>query len=181
MSNDTTVSTSGFPGALTSSILTGSVTCTCGKRFKTNKALEQHERDSPVHRVVTVARLAGKIKCSCGKTVKDEVGLEHHVRDSLHHGRFVELGAGTPENNVEVPAIATTDDREHPTQGTTSEKQAVMKQVKKKLRNKIQNASHDSYRVWSSSGECYSDVGTNHALCDKDCGWCRHCADNADY
>jgi hypothetical protein len=47
--------------------------------------------------------------------------------------------------------------------------------VKKTASNK---GGKQSYRVWSSSGVCYSDVGDNHSLCDKECGWCGHCADN---
>ena len=54
------------------------------------------------------------------------------------------------------------------------------KKAWKKPRSKDKNASH-GYQVWSSSGQCYSEVGDNHALCDKDCGWCGHCADKVNF
>jgi hypothetical protein len=41
--------------------------------------------------------------------------------------------------------------------------------------------TRQSYQVFSSSGDYYSDVGDNHSLCDKDCGWCGHCADYVDF
>jgi hypothetical protein len=44
--------------------------------------------------------------------------------------------------------------------------------------SKKSNKTRQSYRVRSSSGDRYSDVGDDHSLCDKDCGWCGHCADN---
>jgi hypothetical protein len=40
------------------------------------------------------------------------------------------------------------------------------------------NKIRQRHPVWPSSGDCYSDVGDDHSLCDKDCGWCGHCADN---
>ena len=71
-------------------ILSVRVTCTCGKVFKTDEALKQHQRDSSIHKKVSTTKPIGKIKCSCGKTVKDEDGLENHVRSSLRHRRVKE-------------------------------------------------------------------------------------------
>ena len=94
----------GLPGALTASIpknpiLTGRVTCTCGKEFKTDEALEQHQRDASVHAEVNISRPAGEIKCSCGKNVKDEDGLENYLRSSLRRRKFEEFRSGAAGND----------------------------------------------------------------------------------
>jgi hypothetical protein len=35
--------------------------------------------------------------------------------------------------------------------------------------------------VYSSFRSYISDMGDNYSLCDKDCGWCGHCADYIDF
>ncbi|KAF1731334.1 hypothetical protein CRV24_009414 [Beauveria bassiana] len=51
--------------------------------------------------------------------------------------------------------------------------------IKAKRKDKMRRGGSPHFPVHSGSGRRYSDVGDNHALCDKDCGWCGHCADEA--
>jgi hypothetical protein len=54
-------------------------------------------------------------------------------------------------------------------------------QHKKKKKGHKGSANGQSYGLYSGSGQWYPDVGDDHSLCDKDCGWCGHCADNVKY
>ncbi|KAI9792768.1 MAG: hypothetical protein M1816_001499 [Peltula sp. TS41687] len=176
------------------------VPCPCGKRFGTSEALLQHTRDSPHHQrqraqtavtpAVATSRAASAIpshqeKCSCGRVfhtpgalgqhlsdspvhakVGDENALKGHKRNSSRRRRFEEeslstsrQGGGTAVRNRPVAFV-----REGQAPKSTTG------QSWKWTRS-------PGYRVTSGSGLCYSDVGDNHALCDKDCGWCGHCAD----
>ena len=40
---------------------------------------------------------------------------------------------------------------------------------------------YDDEGVWACNYHLGQDDDQNWALCDKDCGWCGHCADNVDY
>src|ERR1700730_9926203 len=75
----------------------GKVTCTCGRTFKTDTALQQHQRDSSLHPRIDTVKGSNGIKCSCGKTVKDESDLREHIRDSPRHHKLEEFyaAAGT--------------------------------------------------------------------------------------
>jgi hypothetical protein len=76
------------------------VTCTCGRTFKTDAALQQHQRDSSLHPRTDTFKGTNEIKCSCGKTVRDENGLREHIRDSPRHHKLEEFcaAAGTGTN-----------------------------------------------------------------------------------
>lgn len=75
------------------------ITCNCGRSFKTDRALQQHQRDSPLHH--NIARESSGIKCSCGKIVKDEKGLMEHICDSSGHKKLEKFTAGSqPEITV---------------------------------------------------------------------------------
>jgi hypothetical protein len=65
--------------------------------------------------------------------------------------------------------------------GSKSKKKKSKKTRQSYGANSTGKETRRSYRVWSDgTGRYHSDVGDNHALCDKDCGWCGHCMDNVD-
>ncbi|KAK9445314.1 uncharacterized protein VB005_00423 [Metarhizium brunneum] len=174
----------------------------CGRVFRDAHALEQHVRDSPNHKVPGVAgdakscsstqplgstgysdssipRSAGA-GCPCGGMVAGANGLE-----AWGHG---ELCGPTASHNPMVKSLAPMLE---PDDGlrcwpVTFVKEGQAKEKKKKGTGKGKgkgngSASHRSYGVYSGSGQWYSDVGDDHSLCDKDCGWCGHCAEGVLY
>ncbi|PMD64277.1 uncharacterized protein K444DRAFT_308370 [Hyaloscypha bicolor E] len=74
------------------------ITCTCGQSFKTNSALQQHQRDSSFYR--NTAKGSSGTKGSCDKTIKGENGLGEHIRDTARH-KLEEFAAGTGARTTE--------------------------------------------------------------------------------
>jgi hypothetical protein len=53
--------------------------------------------------------------------------------------------------------------------------------TKSRRKGKTPYRSGNTTKVYSPWDDHFSDIGDNHALCDKDCGWCGHCADYVDF
>lgn len=83
------------PGAPASE---GDITCSCGRVFNADYALEQHQRDSPYHRYPEIVKGNHKIKCSCGENFKNENRLKRHIHNSPHHNRFTKESAAENRN-----------------------------------------------------------------------------------
>lgn len=101
--------------------------------------------------------------CGCGRVFQTEEALQQHKRDSPSHAQ--EGTTGDTESLWRKPVTFVGAGNKTGGKG------------REKKKSKTSMAS-GSYRVWSASGECYSDVGYDHSLCDKDCGWCGHCAES---
>ncbi|KAL6859279.1 hypothetical protein J3F83DRAFT_749614 [Trichoderma novae-zelandiae] len=168
------------------------VRCHCGKGFKSLPAMQQHVRDSQNHppdNPLPSPALDNQMRCSCGRGFKTKRALEQHKRDSpLHVGKapIAQTGktASTTRENIKEgsemkkhsanPSGSTTDnsgprrDRKHHDEGRASEDQQADCSPDPDERN---------FGAWSSSYIWYGDVGDDHSLCDKDCGWCGHCSD----
>jgi len=161
---------------------TGGVQCPCGKLVKNATGLKQHMRFSLHHRKLEVACIVDE-ENKASHQPPDEGVLRNCRRDSsspqlveengLRHRPVTFIGAGVATGLG---------------QGTGNKAGGKAKKKKKSKKTR------QSYGVYSSGTETrrsygmysegtglyYSDVGDNHALCDKDCGWCGHCMDNVD-
>jgi hypothetical protein len=71
----------------------GKVKCQCGRIFKSEEALQQHQGDSSLHPETNAAIRSSGLKYSCGKIIKDKNGLEGHMRTSLRYHKLEELCA----------------------------------------------------------------------------------------
>ena len=149
------------------------ITCSCGKKFKEENTLEQHRLDSPRHgKRIDVQNQTSVLKKDKVQqrqsTAKLQVASANSSDDSTSRcdRESNELREGGSLRHLPVPFVR--------------EGESAEKGTKKKTRSRgsIGNTASRSYRVWSpNTGYWYSDVGSNHGLCDKDCGWCGHCAD----
>ncbi|KAH0499580.1 hypothetical protein TgHK011_006761 [Trichoderma gracile] len=176
------------------------VRCHCGKSFKSPSAMGQHLRDSPNHPSKTnvpSTTLNGQTMCSCGRNFVSAHALQQHRRDSpLHEGEALmaqtgETSSAARESHVNEPnklfvrsSDSTADQsRTSPDKEQNSDGRARKNQQAKYTYRSAYSPRPDirSHGVWSSHDIWYSDVGDDHSLCDKDCGWCGHCADGYDF
>ena len=113
----------GEPQKVTESGSKKRVECSCGKKIH-EAGLEQHTRDSPLHRPAAVpkdpkpvdkkqpdensntaekSRSKKHIDCSCGRKVRTEEGLEQHIRDCPKHHPQAKLQEPTPSKEQLIP------------------------------------------------------------------------------
>ena len=151
------------------------ITCSCGKKFKEENALEQHRLDSPRHgkridvqnRTIVLKKDKVQQPQPTANSSDDSTSRCDRESNELREG-----GSLRQLRHLPVPFVREGESAEKDT------KKKMMKKKKTRSRGSIGNTASRSYRVWSpNTGDWYSDVGSNHGLCDKDCGWCGHCAD----
>ncbi|KAM0263426.1 hypothetical protein ACHAQJ_001282 [Trichoderma viride] len=156
------------------------VRCRCGKNFKNNLAMMQHVRDSPRHlqrNSVPPPALDERLTCSCGSVFNTVQALQQHERDSPLHGGGASNGQRV---NDALPSAGSPSLWQRPIPFVRAGTEA--KNTKRARGSKSKTGSTSGNRgIWSDSGTWYPDVGDNHALCDKDCGWCGHCAEGVDF
>ncbi|EED14306.1 hypothetical protein TSTA_105180 [Talaromyces stipitatus ATCC 10500] len=130
------------------------IRCKCGKRFATVEAMTQHTSDSPLH-----------------------------AQERAQPAADRDTGNETSTHNPSITDNKSQSSTLHWTKEPIAFVKAGANQPTKSWRKggKAQRNGSNSYHSGSSYGEDYSDIGDNHALCDKDCGWCGHCADYVDY
>ncbi|KAH7243988.1 hypothetical protein B0J15DRAFT_501491 [Fusarium solani] len=174
----------------------------CKKTFATSSALRQHRADSQRHALDenTLPQTASQrleqqaiLKCSCGKRFKAQAHMDQHQRDSPMHRGPTESGATAstldqqtfnplPEGHpaldlsrhaMPIKMIAT------PFMSRTGTKVDQSEARQKQRSSRHFELAFQGAELWSGSGNWYQDVGDDHGLCDKDCGWCGHCADEA--
>lgn len=129
--------------------------CSCGKIFKAQTHMDQHQRDSPTHRGPTQSR-------ATASTQQTFIPVPEG-RPVLHLSRH----AG-PIKTIATPFISGTGTK-------VGQSEAGQKQ---RPSRRFEPTSQGT-ELWSGSGNWYPDVGDNHGLCDQDCGWCGHCANEA--
>lgn len=127
--------------------------CTlCKQQFCSAKALQQHQ-DSPSHDTM--------FECNqCGRTFRSNRGFQDHQRAKGHTGNTSPPGGTLTALPVPVEQQRSTPPRSRST--------AVGTEV--------------GWTVNSHTGRMM-DMGLDEdwALCDKDCGWCGHCAESYFY
>lgn len=182
-------------------------TC-CGRTFKSDRARMQHVQDSQQHRgqsasderTFPLRQHVGdataalnivqptNVACSCGKLVSKK-GVHDHLRDSPRHsGDGVGGSRGVPEDGRVHPFIHSNpspkflqlghDDTVLRPGDEEGLRHRPVPFVQEGARVKLGRADRRR-RAQSSSEDLFSDV--DHSLCDKDCGWCGHCANNVSW
>ncbi|KAL6895417.1 hypothetical protein HDV57DRAFT_8729 [Trichoderma longibrachiatum] len=174
--------------------------CHCGKTFKSPAAMGQHLRDSPNHppeNNVPPPAPKERTGCSCGRNFKSGSALQQHRRDSPRHAREAlkvqageiatasqETCANEPKENIVRPS----DSAAEQLKATRDKKNKGDGKAKKNQKAKYTSqpayspgSGVRSQGLWWSSTDWDSDKGDNFGLCDKDCGWCGHCADGYDF
>jgi len=156
------------------------VKCPCGKLVKDEDGLMQHTRDSPRHRKLEVACIADENKAS--HQIPDEGVVRNCRRDSISPHPVEENGLRHRPVTFIGAGVTTGVEQETGNKaGGTAKKKESKKTRQSYGAYSSGTETRRSYRIWSDgTGQYHSDVGDNHALCDKDCGWCGYCMDNVD-
>ncbi|SCV58489.1 uncharacterized protein FFB14_15679 [Fusarium fujikuroi] len=134
-----------------------------------------------------------KVVCECGKTVKSQSALAQHKRDSPKHRQRVEsTGSGDhslssdPVSNPSNTGTAPSSSRYPPikfVKAGTSIKDIRRKWKGRKLTKNGSGTGPEmpQLRVTEYGKPYVSGLDDEDwSLCDKDCGWCGHCADGVD-
>ncbi|CVK99389.1 uncharacterized protein FMAN_02231 [Fusarium mangiferae] len=135
-----------------------------------------------------------KVVCECGKTVKSQSALAQHKRDSPRHRQSVEstgssdhsLSSGpvnNPSNTTTVPSSSRYPPIKFVKAGTS------IKDIRRKWKGGklTKNGNGTGPEVpqlrFTEYGKPYVSGldDEDWSLCDKDCGWCGHCADGVDF
>ena len=147
--------------------------------------------------------------CTCGKSIK-KVGLANHLKASKLHqqeephpkrkqrtGKSFTSGgqqqqrdklgdAGTGASRHFLSSFVDGVYNPFPeTNNRNSAGQRQRQQSRIQLKRDFDSNFTDSLSESDIASDytnnfSYPDIGFNHGLCDKDCGWCGHCADDLD-
>jgi len=144
------------------------VLCTCSKRFNSDNAMLQHQRDSLRH--VAAPQAPEQILC-----------LDQ--RDQEANYSFIPLAGGrtttslTMSSNIHISEQAIAK-KSFIAEGLKPKK----KKARKETSQKIGQGSYSSSEINPNTGQIMNLLeDQDWALCDKDCGWCGHCAEGALY
>ncbi|KAG0650785.1 hypothetical protein D0Z07_2215 [Hyphodiscus hymeniophilus] len=153
------------------------VLCTCSKRFMTNDAMLQHQRDSLNH--VAPPKAPEQI-LSIDQLVQ-RLSLQDQEAD---HG-FIPFIGGEP-----TTSLARSFDLQTFGQNMAGEKKPFIVAGSKPKKKKTKKGTSPKASQGSQSSSMYNpNTGQmmdlqeeqDWALCDKDCGWCGHCTEGATY
>lgn len=155
---------------------TGGLKGSCGRTVKDENGLKEHMRVSSRHR---------KLEEFCAAALNDGAEIAYGFPDDGAVGFALSYLARGYSLTIhsQLSYYPWNDDLPAPGEATALMNRPVAFSRGIGLGQEVEyteqrkNKARQSHRVWSSSGDCYSDVGDDHSLCDKDCGWCGHCAD----
>ncbi|KAK4143154.1 uncharacterized protein C8A04DRAFT_29171 [Dichotomopilus funicola] len=136
------------------------VVCKCGKSFKAEAAMQQHQRDSPKHEkqpeisispvlaaqvalttatpTTVVSKTESALRCSCGQSFKHSQALAQHKRDSPKHQQQLETSTGpglaahvTPTTASPTPVVSKTESALHCSCGQSFKHRHALEQHKR--------------------------------------------------
>ncbi|PVH73279.1 hypothetical protein DL98DRAFT_607639 [Cadophora sp. DSE1049] len=150
--------------------------CGCGKRFKTDRAMRQHQHDSPLHAdVPSVPEPVLRLDQILQRLSLQDEEAEHGFIPFEGGGRSTIL-AMSPEIRISGQVIAGAV-TQFVAEGTKPKK----KKGKKGKSLRMGQGCHSSWRVNPNTGQMMNlHADQDWMLCDKDCGWCGHCGDGVD-
>lgn len=176
----------------------------CNRTFKTARALEQHVEHSPRHAEdhttspttppsqleSIIVEPRDKVEYLYGRTFETQQ-VNQQQNDSPKHQNTKAFDLSASILNRGYSPFYVDWDRDEGVSLTDAsvlaDKAAVASPVEAKSterRKRWRRSAGREYRssgVTSGNGQWYPDVGYNHGLCDGDCGWCGHCADEAGF
>ena len=172
------------------------VRCTCGKGFKSTHARAQHQRDATIQRQTpSGAEAAAAAAASPSPSIAPPT-YEESMRNLLPQS-FAEMRLTPIPSASDVGAPSAPSERGFGERlawrpvtfveaGTQSENSR--KKKKKEKRGKGRSGSKRGYGGGGEYGYMElnplimdMDQDQNWGLCDKDCGWCGHCAEAHGY
>lgn len=169
---------------------TKNIRCDCGKYFATVKAMEQHAGASrrhvqarPQEAVQNLSITQQENKDSRRISVLHSVSLtrgNYHEDKNSYDVRSLQSTKNPFPNNTPQPY--TLGLRNNPIVFVRAgENLPAKSQRKRKGRQQKRENLYYTRQYIDPYRDNVSDIGDNHALCDKSCGWCGNCADNVDY
>ncbi|KAG4432996.1 hypothetical protein IFR05_011511 [Cadophora sp. M221] len=160
-----------------------SVLCTCGKSFGTNGAKLQHQRDSQLHSDTPQA----PAQMLDLEQLVQRLSLQEEEPD--HH--FIPFLGGEPtrflaqRSHIHIEQVMAGVKNWFVAEGTKPKKEKRKKKKTRKgtsVQTETWQASHSIFKVNPNTGRTMNMLeGQDWAVCDKDCGWCGHCAEGLSY